>query len=117
MRKFLVRTLEAAAVALLAAAVYQELRKPKEERQWYGEIAGLIPYDFRFPTWERLVKSVWDPGDNRLFVPEAFGIGWSINFYTLLTKLEKPVIEEVSEEDFLMPTPSIKRVLAQPPTQ
>ncbi|GAI16495.1 unnamed protein product, partial [marine sediment metagenome] len=42
--------------------------------------------------------------------PEVFGIGWAINFYALLERL-RLIGQEISEEDFLMPTKSIKEVL------
>ena len=40
-----------------------------------------IPYDFRSLTWEKVKKRCWNPKDKRIFVPKAFGWGWSINFY------------------------------------
>ena len=110
MTKWLVRMFEAAAITITLAAVCQELEKPKEERHWHGKV-GIIPYDFRLPTMERLKQSYWNAGDSRIFTPEAFGIGWGINFFALLDKMR--VIEEsyASEEDFLMPTPSLREVL------
>ena len=110
MSKWFVRLIEAAAITITLAAVCQELEKPKEERHWHGKV-GLIPYDFRLPTMERLKQSYWNPNDSRIVTPEVFGIGWGINFYALLDKLR--VIEEsyASEEDFLMPTQSLREVL------
>ena len=110
MSKWFVRLIEAAAITITLAAVCQELEKPKEERLWHGKL-GLIPYDFRLPTIERLKASYWNPDDSRIFTPEAFGIGWAINFYALLDKMR--VVEEfyASEEDFLMPTQSLRDVL------
>ncbi|MBX6372170.1 MAG: hypothetical protein IRZ02_07930 [Acidothermus sp.] len=67
---------------LAAAAVVKEIRKPRAERRWVGRL-GPIPYDFRTPTPRRLLRSVWAPDDPRVFVPRAFGIGWSINFAAL----------------------------------
>ena len=40
-----------------------------------------VPYDFRLPTWERVKKNVWNPDDERLFPPRAFGVGWAVNFH------------------------------------
>jgi hypothetical protein len=68
---------------VVAAAIREQLRLPPEERSWHGDIAG-IPYDFRFPTLERLRSTFWNADDPRLFVPRAFGVGWDINFYPLL---------------------------------
>lgn len=68
---------------VVVAAIVEQLRLPPEERTWHGDIAG-IPYDFRFPTVERLRSTFWNPNDPRLFVPRAFGVGWDINLYRLL---------------------------------
>ncbi len=99
-------------ITLALAAICQELEKPEEERKWHGKIAGFIPYDFRIPTRKRLKEAYWNPMERRVFTPEVFGIGWAINFYRLLENIG--VIEQdVSEESFLMPTESIKKVLEQ----
>ncbi len=72
---------------LVAAALYKELRKPAEERTWYGKLANFIPYDFRVPTAERLRERLWNPEDPRIFTEHVFGVGWAINFHTILRKL------------------------------
>ena len=109
-REWFNRILQVTVVALTLAAVFQELEKPKEERHWHGKV-GSIPYDFRLPTLERFKASYWNPEDHRIFTHEVFGIGWAINFYALLDKLR--IIREVynSEEDYLMPTESIKEII------
>ena len=114
MSKWFVRLIEAAAITITITAICQELEKPKEERQWHGKV-GVIPYDFRLPTIERFKESFWNPDDSRIFTSEPFGIGWAINFYALLDKMR--IIEEsyASEEDFLMPTPSLRNVLERRP--
>ncbi len=63
---------------LAAAAVAKELRRPKKERTWQGSL-GKIPYDFRTPSPQRIKRSLWAPDNPRLFVPRAFGVGWSLN--------------------------------------
>ena len=68
---------------LLSAAIRDQLRRPPEERTWYGSVFG-IPYDFRFPTLDRLRDSFWNKNTQQLLLPQAFGIGWTINFYPLL---------------------------------
>lgn len=84
-------------VAVLAvAAVVQQLRRPPQERTWYGTIAG-VPYDFRIPTVERLRATFWNPNNPNLLVPQPFGIGWSINFYRLMHPETVPGLE-VQEE-------------------
>jgi hypothetical protein len=80
--------LKIAGAALVAAALYQELKKPPEEREWHGKVADFVPYDFRMPTGERLRKRLWNPEDPRIFTEHFFGVGWSINFYTLFRKLQ-----------------------------
>jgi len=74
-------------MGLIAAAVYQELQKPPEERTWHGQIAGLVPYDFRLPTLERLREAYWNPDEPRFFTDRVLGVGWAINFYSLLQGL------------------------------
>lgn len=73
---------------LVVAAVCQELRKPPGERDWHGKIAGLIPYDFRLPTLERIQEKYWNPDDPRIFTEHGFGVGWAVNFYALLERLQ-----------------------------
>ncbi len=64
-------------------AITQQLQRPKEERTWYGKIAG-IPYDFRIPTTERIRAAYWNKGTSEIFLPQAFGIGWAINMYPII---------------------------------
>ena len=66
---------------LFIAAITQEMSKPEDERTWNGKVFGLVPYDFRPPTWKRLEEAYWNPEDPRLFTDRPFGIGWAINFF------------------------------------
>jgi hypothetical protein len=75
-----------AAVAI--AAVTRELRRPKSEREWHGEIAK-VPYDFRAPSPRRLVRRSWAPEDPRIIVPRAFGVGWGLNFAAVVKQLKR----------------------------
>jgi len=84
-----------AAAGLAAAAVAKELRTPKKERTWQGSL-GKIPYDFRTPSPKRIKRSLWAPDDPRVFVPRAFGVGWSLNFASLKSQLKK--LQESSSE-------------------
>jgi hypothetical protein len=68
-----------AAAGMLAAAIVTELRQPSDERTWEGSVGGIVPYDLRPPTAERLRQRVWAPDDERLLVPHFFGVGWTIN--------------------------------------
>jgi hypothetical protein len=109
-KEWFIRLVQAAAITVTIAAVCQELEKPKEERQWHGKV-GFIPYDFRLPTIDRFKDSYWNPDDSRIFTHDVFGIGWAINFYALLEKLRLIGESYASEEDYLMPTQSIREVL------
>jgi hypothetical protein len=109
-REWIVRFAEAAAITVTLAALCQELEKPKEERTWHGKV-GFIPYDFRFPTVERFKASYWNQDSTKVITPEAWGIGWGINFLALLEKLRVISESYLSEEDFLMPTRSLRRIL------
>ena len=69
--------------ALMGLAIREQLHMPPEERTWHGTLNG-IPYDFRWPTIERLREAFWNKNTVRVLVPQAFGMGWSINFYPLI---------------------------------
>jgi len=82
----LTNLLKILALALVALAVCQELSKSPEQRTWHGRIAGLIPYDFRLPTAARIRDRLWNPDDPRVLTERVFGVGWTINFHSLLLK-------------------------------
>ena len=50
-----------------------------------GKFLG-VPYDWRRPTVERAKSRWWNPDDERLFTPRAFGWGYAINFARLLRR-------------------------------
>jgi len=79
--------------ALMGLAVREQLQMPPEERTWHGTLYG-IPYDFRWPTIERLREAFWNNNTARVLVPQAFGMGWSINFYPLINP---PTAEHMPE--------------------
>jgi hypothetical protein len=66
-------------MALMGAAVLQELRKPAAERAWHGRLWGRVPYEFRRPTLDRLRAAYWAPEDGHVFTDTPFGVGWSVN--------------------------------------
>ena len=74
-------------LALLVAALVQELRKPAAERTWHGQLGGFVPYDFRPPTLERVRARLWNPEDDRILVPTLFGVGWTVNVGRLIEGL------------------------------
>src|SRR5258708_36478703 len=59
------------------AALYQELRKPAEERTWHGKVAGVVPYDFRLPTIDRVRQAYWNPESETVFTEKGVGGGWA----------------------------------------
>lgn len=66
------------AIGFTVAALVKELRLPREERTWHGTV-GVVPYDFRRPTADRIRERLWSPSSPRVFVPTVFGVGWTIN--------------------------------------
>jgi hypothetical protein len=73
------------ALGAIGAAVAQQLRQPASERTWTGELGGLVPYDLRPPTLERLRAKVWAPENPRILTPQAWGLGWLVNVGRLVT--------------------------------
>jgi hypothetical protein len=84
------RFVKLVAFGLVLAALIDQLRRDPEERTWEGSVAGIVPYDFRMPTLERARSRWWNTEDDRLFVPQVFGVGWTINF-ARLARLARPV--------------------------
>lgn len=82
--KKLGKAIRLAAMVLAAIAVTEQLRRSPEDRTWEGEVFGVVPYDFRMPTIERARSRWWNPDEPRLFVPQVFGVGWTINFARLV---------------------------------
>ncbi|MGD2103242.1 MAG: hypothetical protein PVG83_13505 [Acidimicrobiia bacterium] len=77
-------------------AVVQELRKPKDERTWNGAVAGVVPYDFRMPTVERVRDTYWNP-DGPILSGKVFGVGWAPNFGVLAGMFGKESSAEETE--------------------
>src|SRR5579859_4778932 len=78
-----------AAFGLVAAAVATELSKPESERTWEGRVLGVVPYDFRVPTWQRIRDAYWNPSSDRLFSDRVFGVGWAVNLYRAKTLMQQ----------------------------
>jgi hypothetical protein len=83
------RLVKLVAFGLVLAALIDQLRRDPEERTWEGSVAGIVPYDFRMPTLERARSRWWNTDDDRLFVPQVFGVGWTINL-ARLARLARP---------------------------
>ena len=83
------RLVRFAAFGLVVAAVATELAKPEDERTWHGRVGGLVPYDFRPPTWQRIREAYWNPESDHLFSDRVFGVGWAVNLYRARTLMER----------------------------
>ena len=79
------RLVRFAAFGLVVAAVATELSKPAPERTWEGRVFGLVPYDFRPPTWQRIRDAYWNSNSDRLLSDRVFGVGWAVNLYRAKT--------------------------------
>jgi hypothetical protein len=82
------RVVRLAVVAVVVGAVATELAKPEEERTWHGRVLGVVPYDFRPPTWARIRAAYWNPDSEQLFSDRVFGVGWAVNLYRAKELLE-----------------------------
>jgi hypothetical protein len=80
------RLIQLAIVAVAGTAIYQEMSKPEDERQWHGRALG-VPYDFRPPTSERLREAWWNDKAG-LITPTPWGLGWTINCRRALMMLQ-----------------------------
>ena len=85
--KDLVHLIRTAIWLAFFGALYQELKKPAEERTWHGKVAGLVPYDFRVPDFQRIRDAYWDPKSDVLFTEKVVGVGWSVNLPVAFRKL------------------------------
>ena len=85
----LANTVRTLAWVALIAAIYQELRKPPAERTWHGKVGGIIPYDFRIPTFEKVKNAYWDPSSETVFTDNVVGVGWAVNIPVLARKLQQ----------------------------
>lgn len=74
-------------IGLFAGAIYTELRKPPEKRTWHGKLLGVVPYDFRLPSFEQLRLAYWNPRSPKLFTERPLGVGWAVNIPTLMRRV------------------------------
>ena len=47
------RFVKLVAIGLVVAALIEQLRRDSDDRTWEGAVAGIVPYDFRAPTFGR----------------------------------------------------------------
>lgn len=79
--------LRMAVIGSVVGAIWVELQKPADERTWHGKLAGVVPYDFRIPSLERVRQAYWNPRSPKVFTDRPLGVGWAINIPTLLRRL------------------------------
>src|ERR1700716_2129786 len=73
------RLVRLAVVGLFVAAVATELSKPEGERTWHGRVGGVVPYDFRPPTWERIRSAYWHHDADRVSRDRVVGVGSAVH--------------------------------------
>jgi len=83
----LIWLLKMAAFGAFAAAIYTELRKPPAQRTWHGKLLGVVPYDFRMPSFEQVRGAYWNPRSPKVFTDRPLGVGWAINIPTAVRRL------------------------------
>ena len=106
------RLVRLAAIGLLVGAVATELAKPEEERNWHGRVLGVVPYDFRVPSWDKIRGAYWNPSSDSLFSDRVFGVGWAINLYRAKALLE------AGFERLMGPQPPLSiRMSSRPPSE
>jgi len=57
-----------------------------EPQRRVGRFRG-IPYDWRALSWSRVKQRIWNPRDQRILTPKAFGWGYTVNFYALARRV------------------------------
>ena len=72
---------------LTAAAIGQELAKPRAERTWKGRVAG-VPYSFRLSEWPDAANEYWNPDSDQIITPHVIGLGWGVNFAALARRAQ-----------------------------
>ena len=73
---------------LAAAAIGQELAKEPSQRTWRGKVAG-VPYNFRVAEWSDIANEYWNPSSDQILTPHAIGLGWGINFATVVRRAQR----------------------------
>ncbi|MFN2484313.1 MAG: hypothetical protein ABR509_05170 [Candidatus Limnocylindria bacterium] len=69
------------------AAVYKELRTPPAQRTWNGRLFGVVPYDFRLPSVDRLREAYWNTESDTVLTDRPLGVGWAVNVPPLLRRI------------------------------
>ena len=76
-------------VAVIAAVIYEEVRKRPGSERWHGRAFGFVPYDLRPPSLSAIREAYWNPKDHRIFTGKVAGIGWGINLAALSNRISR----------------------------
>lgn len=96
------RLIQLAVMAVAGTAIYQEMSKPEDQRQWHGHALG-VPYDFRPPTSERLRQAWWNDKAG-LITSTPWGLGWTINVHRAIAMFRARPEGRGHREDVRPPT-------------
>ncbi len=55
-------------------------------RQSHGRFLR-VPFEFRVPTPQRIRERLWNPDEESVVTPQAFGVGWTLNLYQVARRL------------------------------
>ncbi len=55
-------------------------------RQSHGRFLR-VPFEFRVPTPQRIRQRLWNPDEESVVTPQAFGVGWTLNLYQVTRRL------------------------------
>ncbi len=55
-------------------------------RQSHGRFLR-VPFEFRVPTPQRIRQRLWNPDEESIVTPQAFGVGWTLNLYQVVRRL------------------------------
>ncbi len=55
-------------------------------RQSHGRFLR-VPFEFRVPTPQRIRQRLWNPAEESIVTPQAFGVGWTLNLYQVARRL------------------------------
>ena len=55
-------------------------------RQSHGRFLR-VPFEFRVPTPQRIRQRLWNPDEESIVTPQAFGVGWTLNLYQVARRL------------------------------
>ncbi len=91
-----------------AAALAASAAMPDREES-LGRVLGL-PVDVRAATHREVRSRIFDPSDDRLFVPRLLGAGWTVNHGALAVRLGLLRPDDLDEEVLAHIPASVERI-------